>query len=219
MGDNIFAKIITIIKDKLNTIFSKNKVKLLNSSKENLGENNKVDSDINSKRGSKDLDFRKRITSNSIETDDEKEKKTTQNNKHQQEKNRIFELMKKIKENTIDMLEISNEDLERIEIMFSQELKMLEVENKKIDEQNKKLEEEINRAKSKIRDSKKIKSGDDEVSDKIDEILGLVYDGKVNSIDELQEMGYDIDKIFEGHIQERRMLNIWIRANKREQEK
>lgn len=66
---------------------------------------------------------------------------------------------------------------------------------------------------------KKIKSGDDEMSDIIDEILGLVYDGKVNSIDRLQDMGYDIDKIFDGHIQERRMLNIWIRANKREQEK
>ena len=49
--------------------------------------------------------------------------------------------------------------------------------------------------------------------EKIEEILNLARDGKIYSVEELKKRGYDIENIFEGHIQERRKLNIYIRDN------
>ena len=51
------------------------------------------------------------------------------------------------------------------------------------------------------------------MEDKIEEILNIARNSDILSITQLEEKGYEIDKIFEGHIQERRKLNIYLRDN------
>ena len=56
------------------------------------------------------------------------------------------------------------------------------------------------------------------MEEKIEEILNIVRNGKIFSVEELNDRGYDVENIFEGHIQERRKLNIYIRDNIRKRQ-
>ena len=52
----------------------------------------------------------------------------------------------------------------------------------------------------------------------VQEILEMARNGKISSIEDLEKMGYDVEKIFRNHMPERKALTTILSARRRREE-